>query len=40
MNTDKSTVKTYAVKMILPKPGDVPLKEWTKIVMHLNKFMP
>ena len=30
MNADKLSVKTYAVEMILPKPGDVCLKEWTK----------
>ena len=36
----------HAVEMILPKPGDVFLKEWTKsdkkkqTVMHLKKFMP
>ena len=45
MNADKLSMKTHAVEMILPKPGDVFLKEWTKsdknkIVMHLKKFMP
>ena len=30
MNVDKLSVKTHAVEMILPKPGDVFLKEWTK----------
>ena len=30
MNADKLSVKTHAVEMILPKPGDVFLKEWTK----------
>ena len=45
MNADKLSVKMHT-EMILPKPGDVFLKEWTKkwqktkIVMHLKKFMP
>ena len=30
MNADKLSVKMHAVEMILPKPGDVFLKEWTK----------
>ena len=30
MNADKSSVKTYAVEMIIPKPGHVFLMEWTK----------
>ena len=30
MNADKLSVKTHAIEMILPKPGDVFLKEWTK----------
>ena len=30
MNTDKLSVKMHAVEMILPKPGDVFLKESTK----------
>ena len=46
MNADKLSVKMHAVEMILPKPGNVFLKEWTKsdkknkTVMHLKKFMP
>ena len=45
MNADKLSVKTHAFEMILPKPGDVFLKEWTKsdknqTVMHLKKVMP
>ena len=48
MNADELSVKMHAVEMILPKPGDVFLKEWTKsngmdknrTVMHLKKFMP
>ena len=30
MNADKLSMKTHAVEMILAKPGDVFLKEWTK----------
>ena len=30
MNADKLSVKMHAVGMILSKPGDVFLKEWTK----------
>ena len=30
MNADKLSVKTYAVEISLPKPGDVFLKVWTK----------
>ena len=30
MNVDKLSMKTRAVGMILPKPGDIFLKEWTK----------
>ena len=30
MNADKLSVKMHAVKMILPKPGGIFLKEWTK----------
>ena len=30
MNADKLSVKTYAVEISLPKPGDVFLKIWTK----------
>ena len=30
MNADKLSVKMHAVEMILPNPGDVSLKEWTK----------
>ena len=30
MNADKSSVKTYAIEMILPNPGDVFLNKWTK----------
>ena len=45
MNADKLSVKMHAAEMILPKPGDVFLKKWTKVtknktVMHLKKFMP
>ena len=30
MNVDKLSLKKHAVEMILPKPGNVILKEWTK----------
>ena len=30
MNADKLSMKMHAIEMILPKPGDVFLKEWTK----------
>ena len=36
MNVDKLSVKTHAVEMILPKPGDVFLKEWTKSDKNQN----
>ena len=36
MNADKLFVKTHAVEMILPKPGKVFLKEWTKIDKNQN----
>ena len=36
MNADKLSVKKHAVKMILPKPGDVFLKEWTKSDKNQN----
>ena len=38
MNADKSSVKTCVVEMILPKPGDVPLKEWTKSDIPLKEW--
>ena len=45
MNADKLSVKMHAVEMILPKPGDVFLRNGqkvtkTKTVMHLKKVMP
>ena len=36
INYHKLSVKTHAVEMILPKPGDVFLKEWTKSVKNQN----
>ena len=36
MNADKLSVKLHAVEMILPKPGDVFLKEWTKSDKNQN----
>ena len=35
MNADKLSVKMHA-EMILPKPGDVFLKEWTKSDKNQN----
>ena len=35
MNADKLS-KTHAFEMILPKPGDVFLKEWTKSDKNQN----
>ena len=46
MNADKLSVKTYAVEISLPKPGDVFFEGMdkkvtkTKLVMYLKKFMP
>ena len=46
MNADKLSVKTYAVEISLPKPGDVIFEGMdkkvtkTKLVMYLKRFMP
>ena len=36
MNANKLSVKMHAVEMILPKPGDVFFKEWTKSDKNQN----